>query len=109
VRKLQKAGSGEYPEREMDVGAVLGKVRDEYSGQYGPDITINYAMNAGYVVKANELLYDLFSNLVGNAIKHAKTHPVIDVNVEPASENGHSYYKVAIADRAPASRTSSKP
>ncbi len=101
VRKLQKARSGEYPDREMDVGAVLRKVQEDYFRRYGRDITINYVMNTGYVVKANELLYDLFSNLVGNAIKHAKTHPVIDISVEPASENGHNYYRVTIADQGP--------
>ncbi|BAI61615.1 putative histidine kinase [Methanocella paludicola SANAE] len=101
VRKLQKARSGEYPDREMDVGEVLGKVQDYYSRQHGPNVTINYPMNGGCVVRANELLYDLFSNLVGNAIKHSRAHPTIDINVGPASENGHDYYRVTIDDRGP--------
>jgi signal transduction histidine kinase len=101
VRKLQKARSGEYPDREMDVGQVLGKVQDHYSRQYGRDVTINYLAKAGYVVKANELLYDLFSNLVENAIKHSRGHPIIDINVEPVRENGRDYYKVRIDDQGP--------
>ncbi|BAI61930.1 putative histidine kinase [Methanocella paludicola SANAE] len=101
VKKLQKARSGKYSEREMDIGQVLGKVRDNYSKQYGPNVTINYLMSSGYMVKANELLYDLFSNLVENAIKHAKAHPMIDINVEPARENGRVYYRVTIDDQGP--------
>jgi signal transduction histidine kinase len=101
VKKLQKARSGKYPEREMDIGQVLGKVRDHYSKQYGLNVTINYLMSSGYRVNANELLYDLFSNLVENAIKHAKAHPMIDINVEPARENGRDYYRVTIDDQGP--------
>jgi PAS domain S-box-containing protein len=101
VRKLQKARSSEYQYREMDIGKVLRKVQDSYSKQYGQSVTINYLMNPGYLVKANELLYDLFSNLVGNAIKHSKAHPIIDVNVEPMRENGCDYYMVTIDDQGP--------
>jgi|GEM_PF-2941838 len=101
VRKLQKARSGEYESKEMDIGQVLGKVQEHYTKQYGQGITLNYLMNVGYVVKANELLYDLFSNLVANAIKHSRGHPIIDIKVEQVSENGRDYYKIAIDDRGP--------
>jgi signal transduction histidine kinase len=58
-------------------------------------------MKAGYVVNANELLYDLFSNLVGNAIKHSKAHPIIDINIKSANESGRDYYRVTIDDQGP--------
>ncbi len=101
VRKLKKAKSGEYSDREIDIGQVLRKLQDNYSKQYGSRISINYLMNVGYIIKANDLLYDLFSNLVENAIKHSRGHPIIDINVEPIREDGCDYYKVRIDDQGP--------
>jgi signal transduction histidine kinase len=101
VRKLKKAMSGEYLDREMDLGQVLGNVRDYYLKQHGSNISINYAMNIGYAVKANELLFDVFSNLIGNSIKHSRGPPIIGITIESVRENSIDYYKVAIDDHGP--------
>lgn len=101
VRKLQRAKSGELLNIEMDIGQVLGDVQYHYSHLHGRNVSINYVPVIGYVVRANELLYDVFSNLVGNAIKHSNGHPVINIKVEQVQENDIVYYKVSIEDNGP--------
>jgi PAS domain S-box-containing protein len=101
VRKLQRAKSGEPLNVEMDIGQVLKDVQYHYSHLHGGNVSIDYVPVIGYVVRANELLYDVFSNLVGNSIKHSNCHPVINIKIEQVQENNHDYYKVSIEDNGP--------
>ncbi len=101
VRKLQRVKSGELLNTEMDIGQVLSEVQYQYSRLHGRNVSINYVPVIGYAVRANELLYDLFSNLVGNAIKHSNGHPVININVKSVHENRMDYYTVSIEDNGP--------
>ncbi len=101
VKKLRKLESGEVHPAVMDLGKVLSEVKAEYQNTGGRDITINYTPVTGYYLKANEMLPDIFSNLVGNAIKH--TNGPLDINIVLAtiSQNGVKYYRVAVEDNGP--------
>jgi signal transduction histidine kinase len=101
VRKLQKVRSGELHHQEMDVGQVLSDVQHHYSNMHGRNITLSYTSVTGYMVMANELLYDVFSNLVGNAIKHSNGNPVINIELKKVNENNRDYYKIAVEDNGP--------
>ncbi len=101
VRKLQRVKSGELRNTEMDIGQVLKDVQYHYSHIHGGNVSINYVPITGYAVKANELLYDVFSNIVGNAIKHSNNHPVINIKVEQVQEKKLDYYMVSIEDNGP--------
>ncbi len=101
VRKIQRVESGDMRNYPVDMGAILRKVKDYYSHVPGTDVEINYEPPVSCDVMANELLYDVFSNLVGNAIKHASQKPVIDIKVITAYEDGRLYYKVAVEDNGP--------
>jgi signal transduction histidine kinase len=101
VRKLQKVKSGEPHKTEMDIGQVLKDVQYHYSHLHERNVSISYIPVIGYVVSANELLYDLFSNLIGNSIKHSNGNPVINIKVEQLQENNIDYFKVSIDDNGP--------
>jgi PAS domain S-box-containing protein len=101
VRKLQREKSGDLSNTEMDIGQKLSDVQYHYSHLHGGNVSINYIPVIGYMVMANELLYDLFSNLVGNAIKHSNGHPVINIKVEQIQENNTDYHKISIEDNGP--------
>jgi signal transduction histidine kinase len=101
VRKLQKARSGELLGKEIDIGQILAEVKNNYMHIPGKDVTINYMPVMGFTVMANELLYDVFSNLVGNSIKHTREAPVIDIKLKKAYGNGRLYYKIVIEDNGP--------
>ncbi len=101
VRKLKREKSGEIPSKAVDVSAALEEVKTQYSHVKGRDITINYTPVKGCSVKANELLKDVFSNLVGNAIKHSAGGLEIGIALTRIRRNGKAYCEVTIEDNGP--------
>jgi PAS domain S-box-containing protein len=101
VKKLQMVKSGGVRQKEIDLGQVLASVRDHYDHLHGGNITIVCPPVTGCFVMANELLYDVFANLVGNAIKHASGRPVISVSVEKVFEGDRRLCRVAVEDNGP--------
>ena len=101
VRKLQREKSGELKLQAIDAGKVLDETIKKFSGVRGRDITIRYTPVSGCYVMANELLGDVFSNLVGNAIKHSTGSLSIDIRLEKISEHGREYCTVTVEDNGP--------
>ncbi|WP_158308899.1 sensor histidine kinase [Methanocella arvoryzae] len=102
VRKLQMAQSGEMRSHKVDVGQVLDEVKSHYAGTRG-EALVDYDRPAGCEVMANELLFDVFSNLVGNAIKHSaeKGRPVVKVRAGRSAEGGRVYCRITVEDDGP--------
>ena len=101
VRKLQKLHDGMFQDRDVDVCQVLSDVQREFGAV--PDKTITLSLN-GFErchVRANELLHDVFSNLVGNAIKHTGDRAAIVVDLDVVEDNGGRYCRVAVEDDGP--------
>lgn len=98
VKKLQKIRSGELEKKEMDVGRVLTDITDHYSRLHRNTATINYVPVSGCIVMADDLLLDLFSNLVGNAMKHSTEKPIVDISIGCATENGRGHYRITVED-----------
>lgn len=101
VKKLQMVKSGGVRHKETDLGQVLVNVRDHYDHLHSENITLICPHVTGHIVMANELLFDVFANLVGNAFKHSSGHPVIKVSVEKVFEDGKELYRVAVEDNGP--------
>ncbi|HMK47453.1 MAG TPA: PAS domain S-box protein [Methanocella sp.] len=101
LRKLQKVRSGEMRYHDIDISQVLSTVRADYSSLPDKNVHIDYSPLNGSVVTANDLIYDLFSNLVGNAIKHTPHDPVIDIRLEKLQEVGKWWYRVSVEDNGP--------
>lgn len=109
VKKLQRVMSGEVTLEKTDLGKVLKDVVDRYLTMPGRAITINYTPVSGCIVMANDLLHDLFSNIIGNSIKHSTGQVVIDVGFSKVIEGGMAFYRVAIDDNGPGISDSLKP
>jgi PAS domain S-box-containing protein len=101
VKKLRKLEAGEVPARVLDLGDVLAQVSDEYKNIHGRDVTINYTPAAHCPVEANELLPDVFSNLVGNSIKHSHGPLTINIILTSVMQDGKKYYRIAVEDNGP--------
>lgn len=102
VRKLQKLKDGVFRTDLVDVCRVLKDVEREYEAVSNKSITFNNNGNENCLVLANELLQDVFSNLVSNAIKHSNgINANIIMDIDKVQESGSQYYRVIIEDNGP--------
>jgi PAS domain S-box-containing protein len=101
VRKVQREKAGLYPTETLDVDAILRDVKLHFSGVSGREISINYTPGNRCMVRANELLKDVFLNLVGNAIKHSEGPLTVNIIASTAICCGKKYCQVAVEDDGP--------
>ncbi|MFA6671894.1 MAG: sensor histidine kinase [Methanoculleus sp.] len=91
VSKIRRIHTGPPDIRPVDLDTII---RDEI-GRY-PDGSINYA-GASSLVLGDELLPEVFSNLIGNAIKHGGP----DVAIAIRTEDAGGFVWVTVADTGP--------
>jgi signal transduction histidine kinase len=99
VKKLQRLRAGMLEPMLLDVGQVLSEVMDEVRCMKEGRIAIDYKPEAGRLVKANELLKDVFSNIVENSIKHSGGIKPLTIAVR-VSTTGRGH-EVSIEDNGP--------
>lgn len=101
VRNLQRMRRGEFKEEIVDLNDMLSDIVKEYDFM-GHSHSITFRGNGPRCVIANKLLHDVFSNLVGNAIKHSNGDNIdVNIKLENAVENGVNYYRISIDDNGP--------
>jgi PAS domain S-box-containing protein len=101
VRKLQKIAEGDMKDETIDLGDLLREVVDIYEM---PDIVINKSRECEgpCYVKANQLLHDVFSNLLCNAIKHmSDSDGRISISLEAVVQDDRRSYRVSVEDNGP--------
>jgi signal transduction histidine kinase len=101
VRKLQKARSGELKHHEIDACEMFLRVLAHFSSMPGVKVSFNYEIPPSCPVMANELLYEVFENIVGNAIKHGGSETIIDVRFDQVTEDGCMYNRFIVEDNGP--------
>jgi PAS domain S-box-containing protein len=101
VKKLRRANEGDMYLRTVDLGKVLKDVIAEHSQAPDKDVTIQYDVADNTMVKANELLKDVFVNLVSNAIKHSDGAVKLNIRQEPVDVEGKKYYRITVEDDGP--------
>lgn len=101
VRKILIAKAGEIRLESVDLGKILDSVRIGYLNVPGREVIINYTPVEGCFAYANELLKDVFSNLVGNSIKHSSGPLTINIKVARVQEGGKNYFRVDVEDNGP--------
>ena len=101
VRNLQKLSHGEFREEVIDLDAILSNTIREFDSIV-PDESIKLESNGLHYVKANKLLHDVFTNLIGNAIKHSNKNNIdITIKLDDVKENSKDYHRVSIEDKGP--------
>jgi signal transduction histidine kinase len=103
VRKLQKLMMQDIKTKPIDLQNILREVEGTSFHSDDRDVTINIQHVSGYSVEANELLKDVFVNLISNAVKHSDREKPLTVNVkvEAVNENDHKYYRCMVEDNGP--------
>jgi PAS domain S-box-containing protein len=101
VRKLQVVKEGGLKHEKVDMCRMLRDVASQYSHVPGRDVAIRLDTVGECYVLADELLKDVFGNIVGNAIKHSSGPVSVDIKLEQAFEDNMMYYRVDISDNGP--------
>ncbi len=101
VRKIQQAVGSNLTLHAVDVGLMLSEVCAEYAIVSNRDVYIHYSPVNGCTVIANQLLRDVFSNIVGNAIKHSTGPLDVTIGVNSLMENGKHCYEITVEDNGP--------
>ncbi|HTY91220.1 MAG TPA: response regulator [Methanocella sp.] len=107
VRKLKQA-TIEHSEsanatKIININDILPEIIKRYAQVTGRNITINVQSPKICPVKANDLIKDVFSNLVGNSVKHSDPiRPLmIDINIKRIKEKGKEYFLCTVEDNGP--------
>ncbi len=101
VRIIQRTRSGEIKPERVDMCSLLVEVIGQYSSVRGREVKINHRFECDVTVIASELLREVFSNLISNAIKHSTGIITIDVDLLKTRENDIEYCKVIVTDNGP--------
>ena len=102
VRKLQAIKEGCIKLKPIDISAALKEIIIRFSHVPGRDVKINYRAPAGCKVMANDLLKDVFSNIIGNAIKHSEGPLTVDIGLERIEQSdGRKCCRVTVDDNGP--------
>jgi signal transduction histidine kinase len=97
IRMIKKVRSGQTLSEQVDIGEVLDEVVRHYR-EVDRKASISYERTGGCFVNGNGLLHDVFSNLVGNAIKHAEGPVEIRIGIDRIDESGKPFYRVYVED-----------
>ena len=108
VRKLQKLREGLFQTELVDEGKVLADVQREFGSVPDKLVTLNLNGHTHCHVRANELLHDVFANLVSNAIKHTGDRADIMIDLDILEEDDRRFYRVMVEDDGPGIRTISR-
>ena len=109
VRKLQKLKEGVFRTQDVDVCKMLMDVQREFGAVPHKAISLNLNGCERCHVRANELLHDVFANLVGNAIKHTGDKADIVIGLDVVINNDDRYCRVMSRITGPASPMISSP
>jgi len=103
VRKLKHVREGDLKLRTTDLCELIKDVAVEYSEIPGRKVNISFTPIPQCYVIANDLIKDVFSNLIGNAIKHSDPHKPLTINIrlEQMTEEGKENYKILVEDDGP--------
>jgi len=101
VRTMSRVTFGELKMARNDLGAALLECIGNI-GQYFPSKTVNVShgiRTGAYFVTADELLRELFVNILTNAVKYDSRETVeVDISVQSSFDDKRAYWRVSIAD-----------
>jgi signal transduction histidine kinase len=103
VQKLQRARTETLQTGVVDLGNTLAELVNQYSHIPGRDVRIVFKQAGQCPVLANELIKDIFSNLLWNAIKHSDPDKplAIGLRIDEEMRGGKKYYMVSVEDNGP--------
>jgi len=102
VRTMSRVTFGDVELARMDLGTVLQECERSVTQYYpGRTIVSKGGIDKGVMyIEADELIRELFVNILTNAVKYDSHEPVeIDISCEKTYDDERPYWTVAIADK----------
>jgi PAS domain S-box-containing protein len=104
ITKLQRmTGEKVLKTQLMNICDILNHIKTGYSNIPGRQITINFHPILECSIMTNDLINDIFTNLIDNAIKHSDPEKplIIDIRVKEQTYEGEEYLKISFEDNGP--------
>ena len=109
VRKMRSVLVGSAELKRVDLESVLSGVVRSYQVMPGRDFIIKYDMVEKCYVMADDLLKDIFLNLLNNSVKHSTGPLLVRVELAPVFKFGVKYFRIMIEDNGPGILDEMKP
>ncbi|MEA1906361.1 MAG: PAS domain S-box protein [Euryarchaeota archaeon] len=99
VKKLSKVRSGEIELNTIDIYPAFTSASDD-AKSVPEEVRINSNITEGrYFIRGNDLLFDVFANLLNNAVKFDEHEIVeIDVNIDSSASADGACWQIEVAD-----------
>jgi signal transduction histidine kinase len=101
VQKLSELEEFKKPLYSIEVSSVLNNVISSIKKSFlHKQININFqSFESQYLIKANEMIFDVFENILINAVKHNR-NPTIEIEIKSSKyqKNNTNYVKIEIID-----------
>lgn len=103
VKKLQRIRKSPVNSMPMDAGKALDDAVKEFSCKNSRDIRIRYTPAGDCTVMANELLKNVYTNIIDNSIRHSSPdQPLfICIDTDRRQIDRREYFVVSIEDNGP--------
>lgn len=107
IKKVQRERRGYYKKEKINMAAVIKEVVEMFEEIPGRDVKINIGHLVDCEVVADELLKDVFYNLIENAIKHSTGSATITVSMtsivygQTIKGSGLAYCTANVSDNGP--------
>ena len=103
VRKLQEVRQRKAENKTVNLSEILSCLLSRYTISTSREIMINLKTVPHSEVWANDLIIDVFSNLINNTIKHSdpKKPLTVDIRLEHVRNTGTDSIKCTIEDNGP--------
>ncbi|WP_424356505.1 ATP-binding protein [Methanocella sp. MCL-LM] len=101
VRKLRKARAGSYKPAEINLAEMLRNIKDTTPETPGREVQITLDLAGECRVCASDMLQDVFTNIVGNAIRHSTGSITVGIKLKTEEIDGTEYCSIAIEDNGP--------
>lgn len=99
VLELAKISSSERTLDRVDTNAVLADVADDYRRQFGDaDARLDIALDLPAILGNRTQLYQIFSNLVGNALKYRSPERPLFVTIASGTATSRRKVRLTVVD-----------
>lgn len=101
VKTLRRIRTEHLQREDVDLGNILAEAVRDYPKVPDRDVSIEFDRPEHCFVTGNPLLKEVFTNMIGNSVKHSQGAVKVWITVDSTQVKGKKYYEVTVADNGP--------